>query len=164
MKTNKFFLFWIFLLVAGLSTTVSAQSRKEKKEQKAKAVKERIVSENYKISVTTAYPRRGKSVQLSSPYSLGIRNDSVFSYLPYYGRAYSVPYDGGKGLIFNAPIKEYEMTTNRKGDARITFKARNPEDMYTFNVEVFSNGSASIRVNMNNRESISFHGDLELKD
>ncbi len=161
MKTSKFFLLLGVMLI-GCVITLSAQNRRERKEQKAKAVKEQVVSENYKITVNSAYPRRGRSVQLSSPYSLAIRNDSVFSDLPYYGRAYSVPYGGGRGLIFSAPIKEYEMNTTRRGDAKIKFKARNPEDMYTFDVTVYSNGSASINVNMSNRESISFHGELEI--
>ena len=105
---------------------------------------------------------RGRSVQRSSLYSLKIKNDSVFSYLPYYGRAYSVPYGGGKGLDFKAPLKEYSMKLDKKGDAQIEFKARTPEDNFEYNVTVFSNGSASISVTMQNRQSISFQGDLDL--
>ena len=45
---------------------------------------------------------KGRSRALTSDYSIEIRNDSVFSYLPYFGVAYNVPYGGGKGLIFNA--------------------------------------------------------------
>ena len=86
MKTNKRTIILMLLLIIGLSG-VSAQSKKEQKEQREQAVKEQIVSEKYKISVSTAYPRRGKTVYLSSPYSLEIRNDSVLSYLPFYGRA-----------------------------------------------------------------------------
>ena len=64
-------------------------------------------------------PIRGRNITLSTPYPLEIRNDSVFSYLPYYGRAYSVPYGGGSGLIFNAPLKEYTMDLDNKGKAVI---------------------------------------------
>ena len=41
---------------------------------------------------------KGGSKHLTSDYSLEIRNDSVYSYLPYFGVAYNVPYGGGKGL------------------------------------------------------------------
>ena len=91
MKMKKQILMLLLALLVGLPT-LSAQSKKEKKEQKKEAVKELIVSENYKIDVNTAMPMRGRSIPLTSLYSLEIRNDSVISYLPYYGRAYSIPY------------------------------------------------------------------------
>lgn len=144
--------------------TLSAQTKKEKKEQKKEAVKQLIVSENYKIDVNTAMPMRGRNITLSSPYSLEIRNDSVFSYLPYYGRAYSIPYGGGSGLIFNAPLKEYTMDMDKKGNAVIKFSARSPEDFFEFSAKVFPNGTASIDVIMQNRQSISYRGELETEE
>ena len=123
-----------------------------------------IVSENYKIDVNTAMPMRGRSIPLTSLYSLEIRNDSVISYLPYYGRAYSIPYGGGNGLNFKAPLKEYNMKLDKKGNSVITFTARNPEDKFDFRVKVYSNGSTSIDVNMQNRQSISFQGELDVKE
>lgn len=144
--------------------TLSAQSKREKKEQRKEAVKKQIVSENYKISVRTASPMRGRLIPLNSSYSLEIKNDSIISYLPYYGRAYSIPYGGGSGLNFSAPLKEYTMDMDKKGNAVIHFSARTPEDKYEYRVKVFSNGTASIDVDMQNRQSISFQGDLELKE
>lgn len=163
MKTKKQILMLLLALLVGLPT-LSAQSKKEKKEQKKEAVKKLIASENYKIDVRTALPMRGRSIPLTSPYSLEIRNDSVISYLPYFGRAYSIPYGGGDGLNFKAPLKEYDMEMDKKENAVIRFVARNPEDKYEYRVKVYSNGSASIDVNMQNRQSISFQGELEMKD
>lgn len=161
MKTKKQILMLLLALLVGLPT-LSAQTKKEKKEQKKEAVKKLIVSENYKIDVRTALPMRGRSIPLSSPYSLEIRNDSVISYLPYFGRAYSIPYGGGDGLNFRAPLKEYSMEMDKKGNAVIKFTARNPEDRYEYRAKVYSDGTASIDVNMTNRQSISFQGDLLL--
>lgn len=161
MKTKNQILMVLLLLMIGIPT-LSAQSKKEKKAQKKEAVKELIVSENYKIDVDRALPMQGKSVSLSSPYSLEIRNDSVFSHLPYYGRAYSIPYGGGSGLIFKEAIKEYKMEMDNKGRARIQFTARIPEDNYDFRVTVYDNGSANIDVTMQNRQSISFTGEVDL--
>ena len=163
MKTNKRTITLMLLLIIGLSG-VFAQSKKKQKEQREQAVKEQIVSEKYKISVSTAYPRRGKTVYLSSPYSLEIRNDSVISYLPFYGRAYSIPYGGGDGLIFKAPLDEYEMKMNKKGAAKIEFIARSPEDRFKFSLTIYPNGSTSINVNTQNRESISFSGEMAEKE
>ena len=163
MRTKK----QIFMLLLALLVdipTLSAQSKKEKKEQKKEAVKKLIESENYKIDVNTDMPMRGRSIPLTSSYSLEIRNDSVISYLPYYGRAYSIPYGGGDGLNFKAVLKEYSMKMDKKGNAVIEFIARNPEDRYEYRVKVFPNGSASIDVNMQNRQSISFQGELYIKE
>lgn len=163
MKTKKQILMLLLALLVGFPT-LSAQSKKEKKEQKKEAVKKLIASENYKIDVQTALPMRGHSIPLTSPYSLEIRNDSVISYLPYFGRAYSIPYGGGDGLNFRVPLKEYTMEMDKKGNAVIKFIARNPEDRYEFRAKVYSNGSTSIDVNMQNRQSISFQGELDMKD
>ena len=163
MKMKKQILLLLLAMLVGIPT-LSAQSKKEKQEQKKAAVKEIIVSENYKIDVNTAMPMRGRSIPLTSRYSLEVRNDSVISYLPYYGRAYSIPYGGGDGLIFKTLLKEYTMDMDKKGRARIKFKARNPEDQYEFNVTVFDNGSASIDVSMQNRQSINFQGELDIPE
>lgn len=164
MKTIKrFSLLIVLLLFTGLCT-LSAQSKKEAKAQKEQAIKEIIESENYKIDVTTAYPRRGRMVTLSSRYSLEIRNDSVFSYLPYFGRAYSIPYGGGQGLIFQAPIEKYEMTYDKRGVARAKLTARSTDDRVNFGITIFSNGSSNIDVNMQQRESINFAGELYVPD
>lgn len=163
MKTKRELLMLLLALLVGLPT-LSAQSKKEKEVLKKAAVKELILSENYKIDVTSAIPMRGRSIPLTSSYSLEIRNDSIISHLPYYGRAYSIPYGGGSGLIFKAPIKEYTMELDKKGKARIKFKARNPEDLYEFSVTIYDNGSANIDVNMQNRQSISFLGELFLPE
>ena len=161
MKTTRMIFFLLLVAVIGVPT-LSAQTRKEKKEMKQQAVKELVLSEKYKIDVDRALPARGRSVTLTSPYSIEIRNDSVISYLPYYGRAYSIPYGGGEGLNFKAPISDYKIEWDKKGTAKIQFIARSTEDRFSFNVDIFSNGSSSIFVNMQNRQSISFQGDLDL--
>lgn len=112
MKKKKQIFMLLLALLVGLP--LSAQSKQEKKEQKKEAIKKLIASENYKIDVRTAMPMRGRSIPLTSPYSLEIRNDSVISYLPYFGRAYSIPYGGGDGLDFKAPLKEYDMKMDKK--------------------------------------------------
>lgn len=159
MKKNKRLSLLTMLLFVVLST-LSAQSRKEAKAEKEQAIKEIIASENYKIDVATAYPRRGRVVQLTSLYYLEIRNDSVFSYLPYFGRAYSIPYGGGKGLMFKAPIEKYKMEYDKRGVARAELTTESVEDRVKFGITIYSNGSSRIDATMQQRESISYAGDL----
>ena len=72
MKTRKQILMLLLVMLAGIPT-LSAQTKKEKKEQKKEAVRQLIVSEDYKIDVNTAMPMRGRSIPLTSQYSLQIR-------------------------------------------------------------------------------------------
>lgn len=155
----------IALCVGGQSLFAAVSYKKEKKEKKEQQqlVKDILFSGNFTIDVDRAIPMSGRSVNLTSPYSLELRNDSAFSHLPYFGRAYSVPYGGGEGMIFDEAITDYSISYNKKGTADIQFKARTDEDNYTFHVQVFSNGSASIRVTPVNRQSISYQGELDLE-
>lgn len=162
MKTSRLILSGLFFLI--VTQPVMAQSRNEKKAQTERAVKEAIVAKQYKISVKYMQPMRGGSRALTSDYSLEVRNDSVFSYLPYFGVGYSIPYGGGKGLIFKAPISEYETEYLKKGKAGISFKTANEEDKYEYRLTIYPNGSTSIHVQPTNRQAISFSGDMDIKE
>ncbi|MCD7938110.1 MAG: DUF4251 domain-containing protein [Tannerellaceae bacterium] len=156
------------LLVLGFALFIGGHSlfaqSKDKKEQIREQVKELIDSREYTIDVDRAYPSSGKSVNLTSPYELRIKGDSVISYLPYFGRAYSVPYGGGEGLRFETGITDYSLAYDKKGAARIQFKAKTQEDSFTFNIQVFDNGSSSITVTPVNRQQIRFNGELKRQE
>ncbi|WP_297905864.1 DUF4251 domain-containing protein [uncultured Parabacteroides sp.] len=150
----------IVLLCTGQS--LFAQSKQERKEKKEKAVKEVVDSGRIKIDVDRAVPMAGRSVNLTTPYSLEIHGDSILSHLPYFGRAYSAPYGGGEGLMFKEVAVEKERTSKKKGRSEIKFRVKTKEDIYTFRVEVYPNGSATINVTPVNKQSITFYGDVAL--
>lgn len=128
------------------------------------AIRKAIAGGRYKIVVDRADPAGGKPVSLTSGYSLEINNDSVFSYLPYFGRAYNIPYGGGQGLIFQSPITTYQAVYHKKGKVNIDFTVANQEDTYRFFIVLFDNGSADIRIRPVKRQAISFKGNLELPE
>lgn len=162
MKSIRLFvLMGVAFLVGGQS--LFSQTKAEKKEQKAQEVKAMVEEQRFTISVDRALPMGGRSVNLTSPYSLELRGDSVVSYLPYFGRAYSVPYGGGDGMRFEKPITDYQVSYNKKGTAQIKFVTRSDDDTYRFNVDVHPSGSASISVTPTNRQSISYQGELREK-
>lgn len=55
MKTRKQILMLLLVMLAGIPT-LSAQTKKEKKEQKKEAVRQLIVSEDYKMTSTLLCP------------------------------------------------------------------------------------------------------------
>ena len=103
---------------------------------------------------------RGVSKSVSYGYSVEVRNDSLISYLPYFGRAYSVPYGGGKGLNFTERIGSYKEFQEKSGKRHIEIGLKNEEDTYLYTIVVFDNGKSSIDVQSRQRERISFSGDM----
>lgn len=159
-KKKAVYLWSVMLLLFLGSPSVWAQSKQEKKEQREKDVKEWIDSKHFTIEVDRALPLRGRSVHLTSPYSLELRGDSLFSYLPYFGRAYNVPYGGGNGMRFEKPMTEYAVTYGKKGKTILLFNTKTDDDKYTFFIEIYPNGSATIQVTPVNRQSISYYGEI----
>lgn len=128
----------------------------------SEAQKNALNQGDFRIDVHQMLPMAGRIQHLTSPFSLTLRNDSVFSHLPFFGRAYAIPFGGGQGLTFEGKRSDYSVRFVNNEKANVFFRVRTKEDTFVFRLEIFSNGSSSIRVNSNNRQSISFHGDLEI--
>ena len=52
-------------------------------------VRKAVETKNYIFKAQTATPQRGGFRQLSSEYDFVVKPDTIVSYLPYYGRAFS---------------------------------------------------------------------------
>jgi hypothetical protein len=137
-------------------------TKEEKVENEAK-LREAIENRTFIVEVDRALPSSGSARTLTSPYSLTINGDEVKSHLPFFGRAYSVPYGGGDGLIFESSITDYQLTFDKKGMATIVFKTKTKEDQFTYLIHIFTNGSSTIQVSSNNRQPISFNGKSSIK-
>ena len=143
-------------------SSLTSAEKAERQEKQALAVEKALSERHYRVGVVMMYPNRGKAVNVSPDYSVEVKGDTLISYLPYFGRAYSVPYGGGKGLNFTAPIAEYQTEKGRKGATLVTIKVRNEEDIYTYLLEIYDNGSTTVDVRSRERESIRYSGNMEL--
>ncbi len=110
------------------------------------------------------YPQRGPAKNVTGTYSLEVKGDSLISYLPYFGRAYMVPYGGGKGLNFTEIIGNYYESKNAKGQTEIAIEVTNEEDTYLYQLSVFDNGNATIDVRSKEREPITYSGEMEIEE
>lgn len=156
---KKLVLITLFLLCA-----TALMAAKPKDGVRNEAVSAALESRDYTIDVRTAMPSSGPSVQLNYSYNVKIKGDSLYCYLPYFGRAYSLPYGGGEGLNFVTTTTDYKQQKAKRDMMRISFNARTREDTYRFTIEVFPNGSSFVQVSPNNKQSISFNGDMEIND
>lgn len=161
MKRVKFF----YCLYIGLALTVFpvlAQNKQLKKEVLEQQIKDEINEGNYIIEINKAYPAGGRTVDLTSGYHIEIKNDSLVSDLPYFGKAGSIPYGGGKGLIFNSPLTKYKAVYHPKRRIKIDFSVINEEDTYFFHLIIYQNAKAYLTVYPVNRQMISYTGYLRL--
>lgn len=147
----------ILLLITSISY---AQKRNNKVIESDTVITKMLNDKTFKINAKTALPNYGRSVSLDNRYSVEIKGDSVMSYLPYFGRAYSLPYGGGEGLIFNSTIKDYKVKLVKKSGTEVKFSTRTGEDNYEYTITVYPGGSSNIRVSSNNKQAIDFFGEL----
>lgn len=143
-----------------LGSCVSKEELAARRAERMKMVATALQERNFKIDIDKMYPLRGGARNVAYGYSVEVRNDTLFSYLPYFGRAYNIPYGGGKGLNFTAPIASYKEFQEKEGVRTIDVGTENEEDRYLYRIEVFDNGRTSIDVVSQNRETISFSGEM----
>ena len=135
-----------------------------KKEVKAMRIEHAIAARNVYIMVNEALPLNHSAILLTSDYWLRLKHDSAFVYLPYYGRAYSVPYNGGGGFDFAKKRINDTITFKKRQGYTWRFSAQTSDDNYQFNVWISLDGYATITVNCNNRQSISYYGECVLPE
>jgi hypothetical protein len=121
-----------------------------------------IESKNFVFIAQSAHPLSGQFRQLTSEYDLRVLGDSIVAYLPYFGRAYSAPLDPTQGGIqFTSTDFEYSQQSRKKGGWNISIKPKDARDVRQMTLSIRENGNASLQVNSNNRQSISFNGHIE---
>ena len=163
MTFKKYLMVLLAMMLVACSTLTPAE-KAERRAKRAQAVEQALAARHYRVSVNMMYPRNGKAKTVSSDYGLEVKGDTLVSYLPYFGRAYNVPYGGGKGLNFTETFTEYHSKKLSNGATQVLIKVKNEEDVYEFILEIFDNGSTSIDMNSRERESINYSGNMELPD
>ncbi len=151
------------ILFAIFAITIGHSQRKREKVEFDPEIKEQIDNREFKVIARTALPQGWKSVALNGNDYVRIDGDSLYSALPYYGRAYSAPYGGGEGLNFESEIEEYSVKDGKKGSVIIKFEARSRDDEHTYTLTIYPDCSAYIDVSSNDKQSISFMGEIYKK-
>jgi hypothetical protein len=133
----------------------------------AATVKRIVEGKNYVVQaqmVTSRYgpPTPGRS--LTSDYDFTVTPDSIISYLPYFGRAYTAPANpANSGIMFTSTQYDYTAKRNKKG-WEIAIRPKDNRDIQAVFLDISDSGNSQIRVNSYNRESISFSGTLVERD
>jgi hypothetical protein len=144
------------LLLSAILAFSFIAGAQEKDPAKVKAL---VESKNFVFVADYVNPQSMRSRSLTtSEYDLTIKPGEVISYLPYFGRAYSAPINGEGGIKFTSKDFEYKQVKAKTHSWDISIKPKDANDIQEMYLTVFDNGTASLRVNSLNRQSISYRG------
>lgn len=154
MKNKRNFLIRYLIFVFTLLTAKHGFSQN----LDAAAINRLVNSKNFVFTAQTALPARGGVRQLTTPYDLKITPDTITSYLPFFGRAYTAPVGANSGGIdFTATRFLYKATKKKKG-WNIVIEPKDARGIQKLFLSISSSGSAYLQVISTQREPISFNG------
>ena len=159
---NKVLLTTLALMMV-LLTACNTGNRLAKAERQAeisRQVQASLNARQFTIAVDWMKPLKGMSRHLSYGYELKINGEEMDCYLPYVGEARHLPYGGGKGLNFKAPIYNYTQALTSGNCYLIEFDVANDEDVFHYRIDIFASGKAIIDIWARERDSISFQGEM----
>lgn len=147
--------FLLLLVGVGGFEAVSAQ------EANSTTLKTILSSKSFIFRAQSAWPLQGTVVQLTSGYDMKVLHDSLNTYLPYFGRAFTAGYGNDGGINFTSKKFDYKVREKQKGGWEVTIKPNDARDIVEMNYSVSTNGYATLQVISNNRQAISYYGIIE---
>ena len=129
-------------------------------------LKSAIDNKEFDYNATRAFPLDNNGLNnilnLDPGYGFNLKKDLFSVYLPYFGRAFSAnPADTSNGGIrFESKEFTVKQSVTKKGNTLLVITPRDAKENYVFNLEIFKNGSGFLSINSNNRQPISFDGNI----
>lgn len=114
------------------------------------------------VRVMNALPNTNSSqmLDLDPGYTLSLKNDSLKVDLPYFGRVYNASLNPSKnGLKLETQDFSVALTATKKNNL-YKIKVNHSEINQIF-IEVFPNGRAYVSIDSNDRQPISFDGEMK---
>ena len=138
-----------------------------------------IEKKEFNFNATSAYPTSGdvigvmnampgamasRMLRLDAGYGFNLKRELFSVYLPYFGRAYNVnPGDAANGgFRFESKDFAVRKSLTKKGNTLLNIIPNDQRANFVFNLEVFKNGSAFLSISSNDRQPISFDGNISV--
>jgi ABC-type oligopeptide transport system substrate-binding subunit len=151
------------LALLGASVYAAENPQKQDKKQKQKEQTEKLVnSKHFQFVARQAMPLGGKTLDLTTnPNFVRFYPDSIQADMPFFGRAYNVPYGGTGGIKFDGKPKKFDITPQKKGKGYlIQATVNDTNDSYSMTLSISNSGYGTLTINSNNRNSISYYGQI----
>ena len=163
MRYKKYLhIFITCIAVLIFSQYCTAQTNTDEKDSKKTAFKNMVDSQHFTFVAQSVTPLRGRFRNLTSAYDVRLFKDSMISFLPYFGRAYSPPLNATESpLNFTSTDFTYKVSPRKKNGWDVIIKPNDKSEVQQFSFTIFSNGTASLNVVSTSKDPISFNGYIE---
>mgnify|MGYP006352894953 FL=1 len=154
---SRIFLFLPFLLLFGCSSGKQAVAF-------TKELEDAITTDNWVFFAQQSNPQFNNNRSLDAGYEVRCGKGKLQSYLPYYGRSYSGTgaYANQSPLDFKTDAFTVTKERGRRNSWVLVIRPEGVSDIREYRMTVFSNGSASLDIQMNTRSPMNFTGRLEV--
>ncbi|MFA9191751.1 DUF4251 domain-containing protein [Flavobacterium sp. FZUC8N2.13] len=165
MKTYKVAM--VFLLFFNVLTGFSQektrkQLRIEKSIEKKKEIEKLIDAKEFQFVARNLNSQTFRMVDLSIiPNFIQFKPDFIKSEMPFFGRGFSGLGYGGSdtGLKFEGKPEKFVVNKQKKG-YQIDVAVKGQQDFFNITLSVLFEGSSTLTIISNNRESISYFGEI----
>ncbi|MEK7718212.1 MAG: DUF4251 domain-containing protein [Bacteroidota bacterium] len=158
--TQLIVLLLIGLLPAMAQLTDRKAAKEQKKIEREKEIAALVESKRFEFKASRALPTGFRQMDLTTnPNFIRFSPDSIVSEMPFFGRAYSVPYGGEGGLKFEGKPEVYTIEKGKKFYS-VDAKVKSKGDYFTINLSVSFDGGATMSISSNNRSPISYYGEI----
>lgn len=148
-----------FLVIAVLfaACTPKAQPPQLSTEEVLQLVDE----QNYQFNLEFVRPMGGRQRLITGTYFMRVQKELIECDLPYIGRAFQAPIGStDNGMKFSSRNFGYTSTTGKGERREITIQPKDEPNIREVFLIIFSNGKADLRINSNNRQTISYTGTI----
>lgn len=153
----------LVLSACSASSSTTETDKKASKKEKAAAEFEQtaalIESRSYQFAVRSATPSGGKTIQITSLYTMKSMDGTFEAHLPYFGRMYSGGYGDGGSIEFNGEPQELQVTRkDSKNNISVAFSIQSDSEKFEINMEVGSSGYGNLIISSPKRQPVSYYG------
>lgn len=149
----------VIMIIAFSCCSARNASKSTNAKAKGSEIQKLLNEHDFKFVAESVNPLRGRQRIVTSEYDVTLSNDSLISYLPYFGRARTAPLNATKSVLdFISDDFNYTITPVKDNRWDIAIRLKDAPEIQQFNFTVFNNGSASLQVTCTNRDPISFNG------
>jgi len=164
MNTRGIFVVFLMILLL-LPCSAQEISRKERRKriklEKEALIKELIHSREFVFTASRALPQNGRSIDLTSnSNSIKFHPDRIESYMPFYGRAYQIDFNGEGGIKFEGKPTVFNIADKMRKGYEIKVVVPAAHENYQLNLFVSPDGSATLTINSISRAFISYYGNI----
>ena len=153
----------LVLSACSASSSTTETDKKESKKEKSAAEFEQtaalIESGSYQFAVRSATPSGGKTIQITSLYTMKAMDGTYEAHLPYFGRMYSGGYGDGGSVEFNGEPEKLQVTRkDSKNKISVAFSIQSDSEKFDINLELGPSGYGNLVISSPKRQPVTYYG------